>query len=251
MEQNFPNPFNHSTFIQFELSSPSNVWLKIYDILGREVDVPVNRIMPAGRHQIVFHSKTLAKGTCFYRIEDHPGMQRLVEYISRCPFSLARMVSITKDDDASKSPTGDKVLYRAGKAECIPFPVTCDKDLTSGMPRNYEIYDPLDFLAEATQHIPNKGEHQIRFYGRYSNMKRGMTEKTKKPVASMLPGMPSMENRQRQRKEREIMEYVKQNYLKACYTRKKENSSYGCTGIERSDQGHRHGFMQAICASLE
>ncbi len=51
------------------------------------------------------------------RIEaaDHSGMQRLVEYISRCPFSLARMISVTKDD---------KILYRAGKADCIPFPVT-------------------------------------------------------------------------------------------------------------------------------
>jgi hypothetical protein len=27
------------------------------------------------------------------------------------------------------------------------------------------VYDPLDFLAEVTQHIPNKGEHQIRYYG--------------------------------------------------------------------------------------
>jgi len=117
------------------------------------------------------------------RIEavDHSGMQRLVEYIARCPFSLARMVSITKDD---------KVLYRAGNAKCLPFPKTGDKDLTSGMPRNYEIYDPLDFLAEVTQHIPNKGEHQIRYYGWYSNKKRGLTYKTKKPVTSTLPGMP-------------------------------------------------------------
>jgi hypothetical protein len=44
----------------------------------------------------------------------------------------------------------------------------------------------LDFLAEVTQHIPNKGEHQVRYYGWYSNKKRGMTEKTKKPVA--IPG---------------------------------------------------------------
>jgi hypothetical protein len=117
------------------------------------------------------------------RIEagDHSGMQRLVEYISRCPFSLARMVSVTNDG---------KILYRAGKAECIPFPKTGDKDLSSGMRRNYEVYDPLDFLAEVTQHIPNKGEHQIRYYGQYSNKKRGMAEKTKKSVVPALPGMP-------------------------------------------------------------
>jgi hypothetical protein len=73
-------------------------------------------------------------------------MQRLRGGISRYPFSLARMVSVTNDG---------KILYRAGKAECIPFPKTGDKDLSPGMPRNYEIYDPLDFLAEVKQHIPN------------------------------------------------------------------------------------------------
>jgi hypothetical protein len=45
-----------------------------------------------------------------------------------------------------------------------------------------EVYDPLDFLTEVTQHIPNKGEHQIRYYGWYSNKKRGMRE-DKKTIA--------------------------------------------------------------------
>jgi hypothetical protein len=44
-------------------------------------------------------------------------------------------------------------------------------------------------LAEATQHIPNKGEHQIRYFGFYSNKKRGMQEK-KMPKAELAPGMP-------------------------------------------------------------
>ncbi len=77
------------------------------------------------------------------------------------------------------------------------FPVTGDKDLTSGMPRNYEIYGPLDFLAEVTQHIPNKGEHlpaeaaaqagQIRFYGWYSNKKRGLHRKSGVAATSTQP----------------------------------------------------------------
>ncbi len=47
------------------------------------------------------------------RIErgDKAGMQRLVQYIARCPFSLTRMVSITKDG---------KILYRASHAQCCP-----------------------------------------------------------------------------------------------------------------------------------
>jgi hypothetical protein len=41
----------------------------------------------------------------------------------------------------------------------IPFPLSGDKTLMKGIPRNFEMFDPLDFLAEVTQHIPNKGEH--------------------------------------------------------------------------------------------
>ena len=67
------------------------------------------------------------------------------------------------------------------------------------MPRNYEIYDPLDFLAEVTQHIPNKGEHQIRYFGWYSNKKRGMVEKAKKPIAPALPGMPEQDTTYRRK----------------------------------------------------
>jgi len=37
---------------------------------------------------------------------------------------------------------------------------------------------------------PNKGEHQIRYYGWYSNKNRGMAEKAKKPGVTTLPGMP-------------------------------------------------------------
>jgi hypothetical protein len=43
----------------------------------------------------------------------------------------------------------------------------------------------LNFLAAVTQHIPNKGEHQIRYYGWYSNKRRGMNGKSGKPAASV------------------------------------------------------------------
>jgi hypothetical protein len=83
------------------------------------------------------------------------------------------MISMTKDG---------KILYRAAHANCLPFPLSGDTTLMAGIPRNFEVYDPLDFLAAVTQHIPNRGEHQIRYYGWYSNKKRGMRE-DKKTVA--------------------------------------------------------------------
>jgi hypothetical protein len=117
-------------------------------------------------------------------------MQRLVEYISRCPFSRARMITLANNG---------KLLYRASKPKCLPFPKTGEpvapercvapiQTLMASIPRNFEVFDPLDFLAEVTQHIPNKGKHQIRYYGWYSNKSRGLREKGKKSVA--LLGKP-------------------------------------------------------------
>lgn len=47
-----------------------------------------------------------------------------------------------------------------------------------GIPRNFEIFKPLDFLAQVTQHIPNRSQHLIRYYGWYSNKARGLRKKT-------------------------------------------------------------------------
>jgi len=41
------------------------------------------------------------------------------------------------------------------------------------VPRNFQVFDALDFLAELTQHIPEKGEHLARYYGWYSHRSRG------------------------------------------------------------------------------
>jgi hypothetical protein len=149
---------------------------KVFDLLLNEhkITVEVVASMRSWKHSGfgVDNSVRLEAG-------DHEGMQRLVEYISRCPFSLARMVTVTDDG---------KVIYRASKGKCLPFPITGNEDLLAGMRRNYEVFDPLDFLAEVTQHIPNKGEHQIRYYGAYSNKSRGMKAKAQKAVAvAVLP----------------------------------------------------------------
>ena len=99
---------------------------------------------------------------------DREAVRRLAEYIGRSPFSLARIISLNRDG---------KVIYRAGKRDALPYPVQDNVLFNAGMPRNFQVFDPLDFLAEVTQHIPHKGEHQIRYYGWYSNKKRGMRAK--------------------------------------------------------------------------
>ena len=45
--------------------------------------------------------------------------------------------------------------------------------MVEGPNRNFEIFDPLDFLAAVTCHIPNRGEHLVRYYGYYSSVQRG------------------------------------------------------------------------------
>ncbi len=67
--QNFPNPFNPTTMINYQLPMNSKVSLKIYDILGREVAILVNEIKNAGTYSTPFNSTRLASGVYFYRIE--------------------------------------------------------------------------------------------------------------------------------------------------------------------------------------
>ena len=99
---------------------------------------------------------------------DQKGMQRLILYITRCPFSLSRIVCVTEEG---------KVIYRAVKASCLPFPVLGNKELKAGAKCNFQNFEPTNFLAEVTQHIPNRGEHIIRKYGWYSNKQRGVRNK--------------------------------------------------------------------------
>ena len=69
LEQNFPNPFNPSTTINYQLPTNSKVSLKIYDILGREVAALVNEGQSAGMYSTSFNSTQLAGGVYFYRID--------------------------------------------------------------------------------------------------------------------------------------------------------------------------------------
>jgi len=68
LSQNYPNPFNPSTVIGYRIPVPSNVTLKIYDVLGREVSTLVNEEKPAGNYKVNFDGSNLASGVYLYRI---------------------------------------------------------------------------------------------------------------------------------------------------------------------------------------
>jgi hypothetical protein len=71
--QNFPNPFNPSTVISYQLPVSGNVTLKIYDVLGNEVATLVEEYKPAGIYEAEFQSavsnRQLASGIYFYQLK--------------------------------------------------------------------------------------------------------------------------------------------------------------------------------------
>jgi len=76
-----------------------------------------------------------------------------------------------------------QVIYKTGDNRLGRFPEAASDDLVAGPKRNFQIFDPLGVLAEVTRHIPEIGEHLIRYYGWYSNKSRGQRAKAQPVVA--------------------------------------------------------------------
>ncbi|MBI4535209.1 MAG: T9SS type A sorting domain-containing protein [Ignavibacteriae bacterium] len=68
LEQNYPNPFNPTTTIKFSIPHTSDVTLKVYDLLGREVATLLNDTKPMGTYEVTWNAANLASGVYFYRL---------------------------------------------------------------------------------------------------------------------------------------------------------------------------------------
>lgn len=66
--QNFPNPFNPKTVIRFQVAGNSNVAVKIYDVMGREIQTLVNEILQAGTYESVWDAAAFPSGVYYYRL---------------------------------------------------------------------------------------------------------------------------------------------------------------------------------------
>ncbi len=68
LANNYPNPFNPSTTINYEVPSSTFVTLKVYDVLGREIGTLVNEVKSAGQYSVTFDGSKLSSGVYFYRM---------------------------------------------------------------------------------------------------------------------------------------------------------------------------------------
>jgi len=73
LAQNFPNPFNPSTVIQFQLPTETEVRLEVFNLLGERVATLVNEVRPAGLYRERFHADGLPSGSYIYRISTRGG----------------------------------------------------------------------------------------------------------------------------------------------------------------------------------
>lgn len=68
VKQNFPNPFNPATMIEYSIPSDNNVEIKVFNVLGMEVATLLNENEQAGVHSVEFDASNLSSGIYFYKI---------------------------------------------------------------------------------------------------------------------------------------------------------------------------------------
>ena len=67
--KNYPNPFNPSTIIEYQIPQAAHVSLKIYDILGHVVSTLINEEKNAGSYKVQFDAKRFASGVYIYQLK--------------------------------------------------------------------------------------------------------------------------------------------------------------------------------------
>ncbi len=80
LEQNYPNPFNPNTVISYQLPVNSDVLLKVFDVLGKEIATLVDEYKTAGRYEIEFDASRLASGIYFYQLKagDYTAVKKMI-----------------------------------------------------------------------------------------------------------------------------------------------------------------------------
>ena len=75
LRQNYPNPFNPTTTIRYELPRDCKVSIKVFNLLGGQLLVPVDNVQQAGTHQVTIDARSLPSGIYFYQVTAGPVVQ--------------------------------------------------------------------------------------------------------------------------------------------------------------------------------
>jgi len=67
LSPNYPNPFNESTTIEFTMKDEGYATLKVYDLLGREIETLAQGTYSRGVHQFQWNSDGMASGVYYYK----------------------------------------------------------------------------------------------------------------------------------------------------------------------------------------
>ncbi len=68
LNNNYPNPFNPSTTIEYQVNVQSTITLRVYDVMGKEVAVLVNGMHAPGNYKVVFDGSRYASGIYFNKL---------------------------------------------------------------------------------------------------------------------------------------------------------------------------------------
>ncbi len=69
LKQNFPNPFNPTTIIEFSLPTPSFTKVSVFNSIGQEVAVLKNEMLNPGIYKVKFNAANLSSGLYLYKIQ--------------------------------------------------------------------------------------------------------------------------------------------------------------------------------------
>lgn len=112
---------------------------------------------------------------------DGKAREKLAVYVLHPPIALDRLSYDPAAGDVRYRPktaapeAGGSLAGKGSGGEDEPF--TKETPLLKPQTTAAGIFDPLDFLAAVTSHIPNKGQQMVRYFGYYSNKSRGLRKK--------------------------------------------------------------------------
>jgi hypothetical protein len=83
MLRNYPNPVNPSTTIRFELKTSQRVRLRVFDLLGKELETLVDGRLSEGIHEMKWDAQHRAAGIYFCRLETEDSRKTIKMLLQR------------------------------------------------------------------------------------------------------------------------------------------------------------------------